>query len=427
MKLRSVAIAAAAMLALAACSSGTDDTAASGPLQVKYYSVQQPTEGWPLVFGKLTDDYAKTKPGTTLKVEVAPQADLDQKLQLLASQNNLPTIFNAPNSNELLQQMYNSGQILDLEATLKELGVFDKLNPAAVELVKKTQGGKLLGLPLELNIEGVWYNKKLFADNGITAPTTWEELSAAAAALQAKGVQPFAASGQQGWPLTRLLGNYLFRTVGPNALQDVKDGKAKLTDPQYVAAAQAVADLGTKGYFGKGVGTLDYATAQDLFLQGKAAMFYMGSWAVRDFGNQQTNKIGADNIGFLPFPTVAGGTGTADQTPMNAGLTTVVSKKGYNAEVGAWLKYIVEHYGDRALSEIGLVSGFTANPPADASALTKGVVTQIGATKQPLLWFEALFPTKATDTATKNVTRLVTGDMSPADYMNTLQKAIDQG
>jgi raffinose/stachyose/melibiose transport system substrate-binding protein len=429
-KLRSVAILAATALALtaSACSSGGDAADnPSGPLEVKYYSVQQPTEGWPLVFSKLTTDFAKDHPGTTLKVEVAPQADLDQKLQLLASQNNLPTIFNAPNSNELLQQMFTAGQILDLEATLKELGVFDKLNPAAVELVKKTQGGKLLGLPLELNIEGIWYNKKLLADNGIAAPATWEQLTQAAATLSGKGVQPFAASGQQGWPLTRLVGDYLMRSVGPNALQDVKDGKAKLTDPKYVAAAQAIADLGAKGYFGKGVGTLDYATAQDLFLQGKAAMYYMGSWAVRDFGNAEVNKIGVDNVGFLPFPTVAGGAGNAAQTPMNAGLTTVVSKKGYNAEVGAWLKFIVENYGDRALSELGLVSGFTATPSANVNPLTKGVLEQVAATKEPLLWFEALFPTKATDTATKNVTRLVSGDMSAADYMSTLQKAIEQG
>ena len=59
---------------------------------------------------------------------------------------------------------------------------------------------------------------------------------------------------------------------------NVAEGKAKLTDPEYVKAAQAVADLGAKGYFGKGSATMDYSTAEQVFLQGKAAMFYMGWW-----------------------------------------------------------------------------------------------------------------------------------------------------
>ncbi|MEU1161910.1 hypothetical protein ABZ372_14690, partial [Streptomyces sp. NPDC005921] len=54
----------------------------------------------------------------------------------------------------------------------------------------------------------------------------------------AKGIQPFSASGQQGWPLTRLISGYLYRSLGPDALKDVADGKARLTDPGYVKAAQ---------------------------------------------------------------------------------------------------------------------------------------------------------------------------------------------
>ena len=98
-------------------------------------------------------------------------------------------------------------------------------------------------------------------------------------------------------------------------LQKVADGDAKLTDPEYVAAAQAVADLGTAGYFGQGVGSIDYDTAFNTFLTGKAAFFYMGSWALANFADEKANQIGSDNIGFLPFPNVTGGKGDASQTP----------------------------------------------------------------------------------------------------------------
>lgn len=86
-----------------------------------------------------------------------------------------------------------------------------------------------------------------------------------AAKLQASGIQPFTADGQDGWNVTRFVGMYLFRELGPNAMKDVADGKAKLTDPKYVKAANAVAALGKAGYFGNGVASTDYNGAINQF------------------------------------------------------------------------------------------------------------------------------------------------------------------
>ena len=124
-----------------------------------------------------------------------------------------------------------------------------------------------------------------------------------------------------------------------------------------------MADLGAKGYFGKGFATLDYQPAEDVFLQGKSAMFYMGSWAVGDYNDPAKNKIGGpDNVGYFAFPTVAGGSGSIDQLPMNAGDPIMVSAKKYKGNPGLadWLKFLAENYGDRALSLKGAISGFPA-------------------------------------------------------------------
>ena len=106
--------------------------------------------------------------------------------------------------------------------------------------------------------------------------------------------------------MTRLVSGYLFRALGPDALKKVADGQAKLTDANYVKAAQAIADLGAKGYFGPGFATLDYSPAVDEFIQGKAAMFYMGSWAIGDYNDTTRNTMGGpSNVGFFPFLTVS--------------------------------------------------------------------------------------------------------------------------
>ncbi|TME09181.1 MAG: extracellular solute-binding protein [Chloroflexi bacterium] len=413
----------AALLAGCGTSTGSSPTSSNGSVTIHFLSVQAAGTGWPLVLSTITDQYAKTKPGSTFKVDFQDQASLNQKIQLLAGQGALPVLYNTPPA-DLLAQLAKNGEVLDIESTFNQLGVTQELVPAAVTLLKKVYNGKLSALPFELNIEGFWYNKQIFAQNGLQPPQTWDELVQIAASLQQKGIQPFAASGKQGWPLTRLVGNYIFRSLGPDALQSVQSGQAKLTDAAYVAAAQAVANLGKQGYFGKGVATLDYMPAVDLFLQGTAAMLYMGSWELRDFNSPTVNKIGASNIGFFPFPNVTGGVGNSGQTPMNAGQPTSVNKAKYNADVGKWLAYMAQNYGDVALQKEGAVTGFVVHhPPANLDALTSLVIAQIKQVTQPVLWFEALFSTKAQNISQQNAALLVTNAMSGSNFMAAIQQA----
>ena len=378
------------------------------------------------VFKQLMTEFAKTHPGSTLTVNDVPQNQTDQKLQLEGAQNALPDMFFGPGTPAAQKQMCDQGLALNIGDTVAKLGDASALNPAAVQVIENQQGGKLCAIPFELNIEGFWYNTKIFAANGLTPPATWDALVSDAAALSAKGVQPFAASGLQGWPLTRLISGYIFRDQGPGAMQKIADGSAKLTDPEYVKAAAAVAALGSKNYFGKGVASLDYSPAEDEFLQGKAAMYYMGSWALSDFNNTSLDQIGDSNIGFFPFPAVTGGAGSIDQTPENAGQPIMISAKNYNANpaFADWLKFVVDNYGNAAIA-LGDLSGFNVTTtPSTLPPTTKIVVAQIAATKTPVGWFETLFNSKATSVSQTNAARLVTGSLSAQSFMSTVQAAV---
>ncbi len=410
----------AALLAGCGGSSGGSSLNSNGSAAIEFLTVQAPNTGWAAILSSITAEYAKSHSGTTFKSNNIQQTSLNQQVQLLAGQGALPVLYNSPSLDVMLQLEKNS-EALDIESTFQQLGVSQELLPQAVAVIKQIYNGRVLALPFELNIEGFWYNKKIFAQNGLQPPQTFDELVQIAGNLQQKGVQPFAASGTQGWPITRLIGNYLFRRFGPDALARVKNGQAKLTDPSYVEAAQAVANLGKQGYFGKGVATLDYAPAETLFLQGKAAMFYMGSWAVADF-EASSNKIGADNVGFFPFPNVTGGVGNSNQIAINGGQTSSVNKAKYNATVGQWLAYVAKNYGSVSLQKQGVVSGFVVhNKPANLSPLTSLVLDQISKVSQPVLWFEAVFPAKATNLSQQDAAPLVTGALAPNGFMTAVQ------
>ncbi|MFF7276911.1 extracellular solute-binding protein [Streptomyces griseorubiginosus] len=423
--LATVAAATTSSLLLGACGggsgSGSDAKAFSLTINDDNHIVQQ--ELTTLSKGSC----AAQNKALPLKIQTLPIGNVDQKVQLLAGQNALPVQFAAGGTPQLTKTLDKAGQVLDLEKTLKDLGVWDDLQPAAIKTVENLYG-KFNVMPYQFNIEGIWYNKKLFADQHVATPTTYDQLVAAAAKFKDAGVTPFAADGKDGWPLTRLISGYLYRELGPDALQSVADGKAKLTDPAYVKAAQAVADLGKAGYFGKGVGSIDYDTATQQFLTGKAAMFYMGSWALGDFNDRTKNKIGADNVGFMPFPTVAGGKGSADQIPANVGLPVAVSAKSYDTKVGDWLSCITKNYGAASLKDQGTVSGFKPNGDTGTlPPLTQTVQDTISKTTTSTLWFEALFNTKATETSQTNAAPLVTGSLSAKDFMQKVQTDLDNG
>jgi raffinose/stachyose/melibiose transport system substrate-binding protein len=359
-----------------------------------------------------------------LEIKKQAQGSLDQQLQLLAGQGALPQTFTAANSPALTKQLFTSGSVLDAGAAAQSAGVAGDILPAASSTIASLYDGKQLVLPTELNIEGLWYNKKILQDNGIAVPKTWEELVAAFATLKAANIQPVsnAGKGGDGWGITRWVGNYILRQQGPDALKKVADGQAKLTDPAYVAAAQAIGDLGQAGYFGKSPTSIDYATALNTFATGKAAFIYMGSWALSVFNDPKQATIGADAIGFMNFPTVSGGVGTADQVPANVGTAVAVSKKAYDQDKNtqAWVKCIIANYGTVALRDSSQITGFKTDGSVKVPALTQQIQTEIGAIKTSVLWFEGYFPAKATTVSQNNGGLLGTGRLSGEKFMQTV-------
>ena len=119
-------------------------------------------------------------------------------------------------------------------------------------------------------------------------------------------------------------------------------------------------------------------------------MIYMGSWLLGNINDASGNQIGADNVGFMPFPAVEGGAGSIDEFPSNVGLPPRFGAKTYTPGVGEWLKCITENYGNEALKQ-GQITGFIADEPADLPAISQTIADEIATATDSVLWFEALF------------------------------------
>ncbi|WP_308467043.1 ABC transporter substrate-binding protein [Rathayibacter soli] len=428
------AIALTAVTSLAACSSGSPGSSSStgsgaSGTDPSQFTVMTANENPQLAkdLDALASGSCKAEnKALPIKHETVAQANAVQKITLLASQGAMPTHTIAGTA--MIRpdgDLGKAGLVENLQKALKSSGALKYVLPGAISTEQDVYGG-FVSMPYQYNIEGIWYNKKIFSDNDITVPKTWNQLVSDSAKLQKAGITPMTEDGKDGWPLTRIIGMYIYRNVGKNAMTAIQNGDAKLTDAAYVAGASALADYAAKGYFGEGVTSRDTDASNNMFLTGQAAMTYNGSWMLTSVNDPSQNKIGASNVGFMPFPAVTGGKGSINDYPANAGAPMVFNAKQYGPKVSDWVDCIAKNYGAQALKDSGIISGFTVNKKvAGVSPNTAEIQKTVSKVTSTVLWFEALFDAKSTSLAQSNASLLVTGQLSPQDYMQQLQSSLD--
>lgn len=269
-------------------------------------------------------------------------------------------------TNEATQDWAKEGNLLDLSPYLAQKDAttgktwLESFNPAVRKFMELPGTEQVYGVPTEVSAEVLFYNAKIFKDNSITPPKTWDELVTATAALSKAGVDPIAVTGMFE-PYMGMWTDYLWaREVGYSKTHDVLiNGKGHLADdPGYLAGLEKIQQLRDSKAFLKGFEGTDFTAAQTQFFQGKAGMILMGSWLV----SEMKAVIPKDfDLGVVSFPTVPDGKG--DQKAVLGTLQNIsVNAKGANVPLAvAWAKLITSKnvQSDRAkeTGEVSAVSG----------------------------------------------------------------------
>jgi len=150
----------------------------------------------------------------------------------------------------------------------------------------------------------VFYNKKLFADAGITTtPKTWAELETAAEKLKEKGITPLLTAGDwtAGFTFSVMTSSDIYKD-NRTWYADRYDKKVAFTDSNWMDAASYYENLLAKGYFNKGALSIDYTAVEQEFLKGNGAMYPMGSW----FSAAEATASKDFEVGVFATPTKDG-------------------------------------------------------------------------------------------------------------------------
>lgn len=143
--------------------------------------------------------------------------------------------------------------------------------------------GKIYAVPFATQTMLIIYNTEVFAKAGVKPPETWDELLDVCKKLKAAGIIPFANGTATAWQNETLVSALLSSQMGKAFEADIVAGKADFTDKRFVEALGRLEALAKADYLSPSFAGIDYATSQQLFSSGQAAMFAGGSFELAPF------------------------------------------------------------------------------------------------------------------------------------------------
>ena len=167
-------------------------------------------------------------------------------------------------------------------------------------------------------VEGVYYNKEVFAANGITAtPKNFDDMISMARTLKAKGVTPFYEMAGDRWATQWWVQVQLADAARDGLWEKINTGKETFRSPTVLNAIKKYKALIDEGLFNANIKTAKFEDQGAALLAGNAAMVMQ----VNSFFGQLQAKADTATldrkIGFFPI-SPSGNTGTFIPDQSNA-------------------------------------------------------------------------------------------------------------
>ncbi|MDC3412099.1 extracellular solute-binding protein [Aquibacillus sp. 3ASR75-11] len=300
----------------------------------------------------IIDQFENENPNVKVEVEPLGNEQYKQKMKVLSSSGELPDVGMTWAAGFLTP--YVEGNLFAPLNDVLEGGLQEKFVSGTTEAY--AIDGKTYGLPLELNIAPIFYNKAIFEENGLEVPKTYEEFKNVVKTLKGNGVTPIALGNKDRWTGSLWYMYLADRIGGAETLTNAINRSGSFEDPALVKAATEIQNLVDLGAFSEGYNALSDQEAKGLFMNGQAAMYLIGSW---DLPNYTTSKDVPqefkDSIGFFNFPTV-NGKGDLNSWVGGPGVGLFVAENSdVKKEAKDFVTFFAEQWGEQAVTDAGVI------------------------------------------------------------------------
>lgn len=351
-------------LVLAGCS-GANDSKENDSSNSDSGSKEQATVNfmhlWPegsskqhnMIVQNIITEYEDANPNVNIELEVLSNDQYKEKIKILASSNKLPDV-GLTWAAGFLEPYVNGNKFAQLDDVLSD-GLSDSFISGTTEAF--AFDGKTYGLPLELNIAPIYYNKTIFAEHGLEVPQTYEEFKTIVKTLADAGITPITVGNKEPWTGSMWYMYLADRFGGPETLTNAINRTGSFEDPALVSAAQEIQNLVDMNAFVKGHNGLGNEEAKGPFMNNQAGMYLMGTWELPNYTtNQDVPQEFRDSIGFFKFPTVEGGKGDINSFVGGPGVGLFVSEASeVKDEAKDFVKFFVQKWGEVSVTDAGVI------------------------------------------------------------------------
>ncbi len=394
---------------LAACSS--NKSGSGGVVTLKFWKYQDPVQQ--PVLESLISQYNSTHPKVKVVLQTFPfDQYLSEKVLTALSAGDGPDVFWVSAATVL--NFAPQGLLEPLQDTFTADKRKDFL-PQTLSAI--TFGKNIYGIPHEMGLQGLLYDKKLFAANSMQPPATWDELISDSQKLTKKprsGIllptKPDVFQNFIWWP-------FLWQGGGEVVSDDFS--KARINEPAGVAAL----DLWRKLYTQHLAAPTSAGAFGDELGQGTVATAALGMWPVSNFAKNYPDL----QVGAAPLPIPAGGKTSA----AFGGWYTAVSAATHHSkeakDFAVWL------FGDNKDNAVKLDTAMTTLSPR--ISVTNELRTLPEFKQQPLASFfdiwqsarpEPAYPPEINKAVTDALQAVMFGGKSAQAAADSAANAIDK-
>ena len=338
-------------LVLVGCS---DSSNTSGDKEIKFMHL------WPEgsskqhheIVSEIIADFEKENEGVKIDLEVLSNEQYKDKLKVLSTSKELPDVGMTWAAGFL--EPYVGGNLFAPLDDLIDEELSDTFIPGTAEAY--ALDGVTYGLPLELNIATLYYNKVMFDEHNLEAPETYEELENVINVFKENGIQPIALGNKDAWTGSLWYMYFADRLGGVEVLNKAIDRTGTFEDPALIEAAEKVQDLVNTDAFVKGFNGLSDEEAKSMFMNEQAPMYLIATWDLPNYTtNEDVPQEFRDSVEYLKFPTVDG-EGDMNSFIGGPGVGLFVAEDSkVKEEAKDFAAFFVKQWGEKSVTKAGVI------------------------------------------------------------------------
>lgn len=257
---------------------------------------------------QIADNFEASHPGVKINITCLENQAFKDKVAVVVQSGNPPDMFRSWGGGVMIEYA-EAGMLKDITKDVKT-GNISKIGSGAMGLY--AYNGVQYGAPYSCGFVGLWYNKAVFADCGLTEAdfADWDKFLASCKTLKAKGYAPISVGEAETWT-----GHYWFtylaqRLGGQPDFLAAYNGTSAFNKGSFVKAMEMFKDLVDTNPFQDGFMANTQAEMDALVADRKAGVALMGQWCPSTGIDNATTDAGKNaEWGVMAFPAVAGGKG----------------------------------------------------------------------------------------------------------------------